>query len=134
MKLLMNGMLGVTMASFAEVFVVGERAGLDIDQVLDVVVASGMGGPATRGAAEMVRTRSFEPRLSASLMLKDLRLLGELAAATRTPISVTAAAQQLFAAVEATGLGELDRAAVVLLIEKLAGLGSSTTTADNRSS
>ncbi len=123
-KLLLNGMLGVTMAVFAEMLALGERAGIDRAALLDVIAASGMGGPATRNAAELVRRREFTPRLSAALMLKDLRLLGDLAAATTTPVPVTAAAQQLFAATTAAGWGELDRAAVLLLLERLAGVPS----------
>ncbi len=121
-KLLFNGMLGVTMAAFAEALAVGQKAGIDRELLLDVIAASGMGGPATRNAAEMVSQRDFTPRLSAALMLKDLRLLGELAAATTTPVPLAAAAQQLFAATVASGWGELDRAAVLLLLERLAGL------------
>jgi 3-hydroxyisobutyrate dehydrogenase len=117
LKLLNNAMLGVTMASFAEMLVVGQRAGLDRDAILDF-----MDGPAARGAAQIVREGTFEPRLSAALMLKDLKLFGELAAATTTSIPATSATQQLFAAMVAMGWGDLDRAAVVLLLERLAGL------------
>jgi len=122
MKLLNNGMLGVIMASFAEVLTVGQKAGLEIDQILDVITASGMGGRATLGAANSVRQRDFSPFLSSALMLKDLRLLGELAASTTTSIPVTSATQQLYAAMVNQGWGELDRAAVVLLLEQMAGL------------
>jgi 3-hydroxyisobutyrate dehydrogenase-like beta-hydroxyacid dehydrogenase len=124
MKLLNNGMLGAIMASFAEVLTVGQKAGLEVDQILDVVVASGMGGRATQGAANSVRQRNFAPFLSSDLMLKDLRLLGELAALTTTAIPVTTATQQLFTAVVNQGWGALDRAAVVLLLERMAGLST----------
>jgi 3-hydroxyisobutyrate dehydrogenase-like beta-hydroxyacid dehydrogenase len=122
MKLLNNGMLGVIMASFAEVLTVGQKAGLQVDQILDVITASGMGGRATLGAANSVRQRDFAPFLSSALMLKDLRLLGELAASTTTSIPVTSATQQLYTAMVNQGWGELDRAAVVLLLEQMAGL------------
>jgi 3-hydroxyisobutyrate dehydrogenase-like beta-hydroxyacid dehydrogenase len=102
--------------------VVGHKAGIAVDVLLNVVTASGMGGPATRGAAEMVRRRDFTPRLSAALMRKDLRLLGELAAATTTATPVTGATEQLYAAAVAAGWGELDRAAVLLLLEQLGGI------------
>jgi 3-hydroxyisobutyrate dehydrogenase-like beta-hydroxyacid dehydrogenase len=72
----------------------------------------------------MVRRRDFEPRLTVDLMLKDLRLLGQLAASTGTPTTVTAATEQLYTAAASMGLGSLDRAAIVLLVERLAGLES----------
>jgi 3-hydroxyisobutyrate dehydrogenase-like beta-hydroxyacid dehydrogenase len=126
MKLLNNGMLGVIMASFAEVLTVGQKAGLEVEQILDVVTASGMGGRATLGAANSVRQRDFAPFLSADLMLKDLRLLGELAGSTTTAMPVTSATQQLYAAMVNMGWGSLDRAAIVLLLEQLAGLAPRT--------
>jgi 3-hydroxyisobutyrate dehydrogenase-like beta-hydroxyacid dehydrogenase len=122
MKLLNNGMLGVTMAVFAEVLTVGQRAGLDADVILDVISGGSMGGRATQGAAQIVREGTFEPRLSAALMHKDLRLLGELASSTMTPLPVTSATQQLFAAMVAMGWGDLDRSGVVKVIERLAGM------------
>ncbi len=121
-KLLMNSMLAVTMASFAEALVVGEKAGLDTNLLLDVMTGSSTTSRATQGAAAMVREREFEPRLSAELMLKDLRLFGELAASTHTPVAVASATRQVYEAMVAMGWGDLDRAAVVLLIERLAGM------------
>jgi 3-hydroxyisobutyrate dehydrogenase-like beta-hydroxyacid dehydrogenase len=124
-KLLMNSMLAVSMASFAEALVAGENAGLDVDLLLDVMTGSATASRATRGAAEMVRAREFEPRLSAALMLKDLRLFQEMAADTHTPVPVTGATRQLYEAVVSMGWADLDRAAIVLLLERLAGIDRS---------
>jgi 3-hydroxyisobutyrate dehydrogenase-like beta-hydroxyacid dehydrogenase len=49
-------------------------------------------------------------------------LLRESAAESSTPIPVTGSTEQLYAAMEAMGWGELDLAAVVLLMERLAGI------------
>ena len=55
-------------------------------------------------------------------MLKDLRLFQEMASDTHTPVPVTAATRQLYEAVVSMGWGDLDRAAVVLLLERLSGI------------
>src|SRR5437867_2308348 len=59
-KLLMNSMLAVTMASFAEALIAGQKAGIDVNVLLDVMAGSSTASRATRGAAEMVRAREFE--------------------------------------------------------------------------
>src|SRR5437879_3011568 len=74
-KLAVDGLLACSQASLAEGLVLGERAGLDRELLLEVFAGSSMVSPALRGAIQTMRERTFEPRLTTRLLAKDLRLL-----------------------------------------------------------
>jgi 3-hydroxyisobutyrate dehydrogenase-like beta-hydroxyacid dehydrogenase len=126
LKLALNTLVGTTMAAWAEALVLGEKAGLDWRQMIEVFVGSAVGSPLVKYKAPQLAERNLAPVFSARLMRKDYDLA--LAAArdldVATPLS--SLAQQLYQATIGSGWGELDFAAVLLLIEQASGLGAVT--------
>jgi 3-hydroxyisobutyrate dehydrogenase-like beta-hydroxyacid dehydrogenase len=104
-----------------EGLVVGQKAGLSIDKVLEVIQASGFASPyfAFKGAA--IRERNFDPHFSVDLLHKDQTLMLAEAARQRAPMPCLAAVREVFAAARAQGLGQEDISAVIQVLERAAG-------------
>jgi 3-hydroxyisobutyrate dehydrogenase-like beta-hydroxyacid dehydrogenase len=117
LKLATNLMLAHLAAGFSEAILLAQRAGLDPKRYLDVLEASTFRSPwyQTKGIG-MIK-RDFAAHFALKHMHKDLRLMGELAKETKTFLPVTKAIEQLFAASEAAGKGDLDYSAILAQIE-----------------
>jgi len=122
-KLIGNTVISFMLEGLCEGLVVGQRAGLSIDKLLEVIQASGFASPyfAFKGAA--IRQRNFDTHFSIDLLHKDQTLMLAEAAQERVPMPGLAALREVFAAARAQGLGQADIAAVIQVLERSAGLG-----------
>jgi len=118
LKLATNLMLAHLGAGFAEGLLLVQRAGLDPKRYLEVLEASTFRSPwyQTKGAG-MIK-REFAPHFALKHMHKDLRLMSELAEETGTAVPITKTVEQLFAASEGAGKGELDYSAILAFLEE----------------
>ena len=109
-----------TLAAVAEGILLGERAGLDPQALVEAIG----GGAATSwmwtSLGPRMQQRDFAPGFMVKLQQKDLRLALAAASAVGTPLPVTALVQQLLASVEAHGGGRLGTQAIVTALEALA--------------
>jgi 3-hydroxyisobutyrate dehydrogenase-like beta-hydroxyacid dehydrogenase len=122
-KLITNGVLGSALAAFAEGVALAERAGIDRETVLDILANGANASPALKGSIQRVRDTAFDqPRLTTALLAKDLRLLTEAAATCGAIVPVATTARELYQSASNMGLADLDSSAVLLLLEKLAGV------------
>ena len=98
------------------------KSGLDLPTLHGALT----GGAANSWALEVlggkIIARDFQPAFMVRLQQKDLRLVLEAAYENRTPLPITALAQQLFAVVEAEGRGEDGTQSLARVFERLAGL------------
>ena len=117
LKLATNLMLAHLAAGFAEGLLLVQRAGLDPKRYLEVLEASTFRSPwyQTKGAG-MVK-REFAVHFALKHMLKDLRLMEELATDVKAAVPVTRAVERLFAESESAGRGELDYSAILAQLE-----------------
>lgn len=112
MKLINNLVLGAFMASIAEALAFGEKAGMDREQVLDIL-KSGAGNSVVLDAKrEKLLTEDFSTHFSAALMYKDLHYMQDLARQMRWPLFTGSAVKELFAMTFPRGLDSLDFSAV----------------------
>jgi len=121
MKLVVNTLLGVGMQAVAEAVVLGEKAGLDRNLLLDVLATTAVIAPALVGKLERVAKDDYSPQFPLQLMNKDFRLILETAAEMKVPMPATVAALQ----VNSVKFGEqadADFSIVVELMERLATL------------
>jgi 3-hydroxyisobutyrate dehydrogenase-like beta-hydroxyacid dehydrogenase len=81
-----------------------------------------MTSPAIKGSLQRIQAGSFEPRLTTTLLAKDLRLLNEAAASTGSVVPMAGAAAQLYRSAANMGWADQDTAAVLLLLQRLSGL------------
>ena len=121
MKLIGNTVISFMLEGLCEGLVVGGKAGLRVETMLDVIMASGFASPyyAFKGGA--IARREFDQHFSIDLLVKDQTLMLEAAAAQRTPMPGLAAIREVCQAARGQGLGQEDIVAVVKALEQMAG-------------
>src|SRR5262245_29816844 len=121
-KLIGNTFISFMLEGLCEGIVVGRKAGLSIEKILEVVQASGFASPyyAFKGGA--IARRDFQQHFSIDLLVKDQGLMLAEAAASCTPMPGLAAIREVFQEARAQGLGQEDIGAVVKALEAAAGV------------
>jgi len=117
MKLIGNTIISFMIEGLAEGAVLGERAGVPLETILDVVQASGFASPywAFKGGA--MQRRDFETHFAIDLLHKDQALALSEGAARRVPLPGLAAIHQMTGVARALGFGEEDIAAQIKAVE-----------------
>ena len=126
MKLVVNTLLGVGMQAIAEAVVLGEKAGLDREHLLDVLSQTAVIAPAHVGKLAKIAIHDYTPQFPLRLMNKDFTLILKAAAEARIPMPATEAAFRVNSE-ELAGSEEEDFSAVLRRMEVVAGI------ADDRS-
>lgn len=122
MTKLVNQVVGAcTLAAVAEGVHLAARAGLDPDAVVAAVGSGAASSWMMQHLAPRMQRHDFAPGFMVRLQQKDLRLALAAAADVGAPLPATALVQQLFAAVEAQGGGDLGTQALLAAFEALAG-------------
>lgn len=121
MKVINNTLLGLGLQAVAEALALGNKAGLNFDQLLDVLGQSTVVAPAHKGKLLNARSGEYPANFPLRLMHKDFGLALGLAAQLRVPMPATAVAQQLCAAELAKDVEE-DFSATIRLMQEMAGL------------
>jgi 3-hydroxyisobutyrate dehydrogenase len=120
MKLVVNTLLGVGMQAIAEAVVLGEKAGLDRDRLLEVLSKTAVIAPAHVGKLARVATNDYSPQFPMRLMNKDFHLILKAAAQESVPMPVTEAAFRVNSE-ELAHSEEEDFSAVLRRMEEVAG-------------
>ena len=121
-KLIGNTLISFMLEGLCEGIVLGRKAGLSIETILKVVMASGYQSPYYMFKGTAIASRDFEQHFSIDLLVKDQTLMLAEAAKQRTPMPGLAAIRQVFEAARAQGFGQEDIAAVVKALEAGAAL------------
>ena len=108
------------MLACSEGIALARNAGLDPAIMVDVVSSGAGGSWALSNLGPKIVQDDMRPGFMIDLLVKDLRLAGELAQQALVGIPGAALAQQLFVAAQADGLGKLGTQALSKIIEKLA--------------
>jgi 2-hydroxy-3-oxopropionate reductase len=112
--------VAVTIAAVSEALVLGSKAGVDPEQILDVLG----GGLAGNKVMEMRRRNflehDFTPGFRIDLHHKDLNIALESGDAYGVPLPVTSVVQQYMRALRAKGHGSDDHSGLLRLVEELA--------------
>jgi len=117
-----NNLIALTsMVTAMEGLLLGQRAGLDLLQLRDVVMTASGAGPQVLGAAHQYRTRRYResvtPQAALRLAVKDLELGVELAAEVGLPVRTAEAALGLWREAEAAGMAETEIFALLDFLE-----------------
>ena len=122
MKLINNMLLQVQVVAIAEGMVLGAKAGLDPQRVVEVLrVSTGRSEALERSGTRMV-ARDFSPSGTTDISYKDQELETALAKALGVPMLLANVTQQFYQMARAAGYGKEDGSAVVKVIERLAGV------------
>jgi len=123
MKLLNNLLSATAMAISSEAVVMGVKAGLDAQQIVDVINAgTGRNSATADKIPRCVIPRKFDTGFAIELLNKDVRLCLEEADALGVPMVVGTAVRQLLAITQASQGANADMTETVRLLEKWAGV------------
>jgi 3-hydroxyisobutyrate dehydrogenase len=125
MKLVVNTLLGVGMQAIAEAVVLGEKAGLGRERLLEVLAQTALIAPAHMGKLARVASNDYSPQFPLRLMNKDFQLILTAAAQEHVPMPATEAAFRVNADESAKG-DEEDFSAVLRRMEEVAGIGANS--------
>lgn len=122
-KLVNNMMTIINGLTAMEAMVVGAKAGLDLERLLEVVEA-GTGGSFSLNVIRYVIFRgNFDPaKFALSLAAKDLRIAAEYADEIGVEMNVVPHAAEVLADAMAEGMGDRDWSSYITLIERSAGV------------
>jgi 3-hydroxyisobutyrate dehydrogenase-like beta-hydroxyacid dehydrogenase len=123
-KLVGNTIISFMLEGLCEGLVVGRKAGLSIETMIEVIMASGYASPYFTFKGGAIARRDWDTHFSIDLLVKDQGLMLDEASAHRTPMPGLAAIREVFQAARAQGFGAEDIAAVMKAVESAAGLGS----------
>jgi 3-hydroxyisobutyrate dehydrogenase-like beta-hydroxyacid dehydrogenase len=123
MKFVANLLVAIHNVSAAEAFVLGMKAGLDAKTVLRVLGDSAATSRMlqVRGP-QMVAGRYRDATMKVEVWQKDMRIIGEFAAAHGAPTPLFNASAAIYNAAMAQGFAEQDTASVCAVLEALAGV------------
>jgi 3-hydroxyisobutyrate dehydrogenase len=121
-KLIGNTIISFMLEGLCEGAAVARRAGVALQTVLEVVMASGFASPYYAFKGDAIIRRDWDTHFSIDLMHKDQTLMLDEADVHRVPMPGLAAIREVFQAARAQGWGEQDIVAVVKAVEAAAGL------------
>ena len=122
LKLVNNLMAAANFAVASECLVMGAKAGLDADTMVDVInKSSGRSFVSEAFVTKSVLERSFDFGFRMELMNKDMRLALEEAEALGTTMMTTTAAKQLYAFAMAHGAVGRDVTSLIKVLEEWGG-------------
>jgi 3-hydroxyisobutyrate dehydrogenase len=108
--------------AMCEALMFAAKMGVDPRKMVEAVSAGAATSWAIQNLAPKVLARDFRPGFKVAHQQKDLRLVLEAADEQHLPLPGAALAHQLFAAIEADGLGGEGVQALAKALEKLAGV------------
>jgi len=121
-KVLSNALAAANVTALAQALLIGKRAGVDLERMVEVLPRSAGGSRMVELKARPMLEHDFTPLFKLEHMLKDAGLALDTARELGVPFPAAAQARELLSAGAGRGLGEQDFAAVVEVLESLAGL------------
>jgi len=122
MKLVGNLIVALEMEALAEGLVLAQKAGLDLNTVMEVVKVADFRSPLLVGNGQNILKRDFSPSFALKLMLKDADLIEKFAGSLQSPIPALRVVQKNLESAVALGFGKENASAVIKALEKEAGV------------
>lgn len=127
MKLVVNTLLGVGMQAIAEAVTLGEKVGLDREQLLEVLSKTAVIAPAHMGKLTKAAINDYTEQFPLRLMNKDFQLILDAALQENVSMPATEAAFYVNSD-ELARHAEEDFAAVLRRMEEVAGINNAVVT------
>lgn len=117
-KLLNNLLVGIQVASFAEMLALAERMGIDADCAAQFISTGAPGSPIVKLAMQRIKAGDFTANFSVRLMAKDLVYAVREAELVSANSSMTSAAKRIFEAAIKKGLEGKDLCSVIEVLRE----------------
>lgn len=124
MKIIANLLVAIHNVSTAEALVLAKKAGLDLNQAVDVL-ADGAGGSRmleVRGPM-MANDGYGQPGMNVGVFMKDIAIISDYARSIGAPIPLLNSATPIYTSALAHGWGGSDTASVFAILADMANLG-----------
>src|SRR6266571_5828276 len=118
MKLVGNLIVALEMEALAEGLVLAQKAGLDLNTVMEVVKVADFRSPLLVGNGQNILKRDFSPSFALKLMLKDAGLIEKFGQSLESPIPGLRVAKKNLASAVALGFGQENASALIKALEK----------------
>jgi putative dehydrogenase len=113
MKFVANHLVAIHNVASAEAMLLAERAGLDLNQVIEMIAPGAGGSRMFQMRAPMMASRSYEPAtMRISTWKKDMAIIAEFAGEVGCETPLFSMTQPVYTQAMAMGLGNQDTAAV----------------------
>jgi len=122
MKLVGNLIVALEMEALAEGLVLAQKAGLDLNTVMEVVKVADFRSPLLVGNGQNILKRDFSTSFALKLMLKDAGLIEKFAGSLQSPIPALLVVQKNLESAVALGFGKENASAVIKALENEAGV------------
>ena len=122
MKLVGNLIVALEMEALAEGLVLAQKAGLDLNTVMEVVKVADFRSPLLVSNGQNILKRDFSTSFALKLMLKDAGLIQEFAGSLQSPIPALRVVEKNLESAVALGFGKQNASAVIKALEKEAGV------------
>jgi L-threonate 2-dehydrogenase len=122
MKFVANHLVAIHNVASAEAMLLAERAGLDLNQVVEMVAPGAGGSRMFQMRAPMMARRSYEPAtMRISTWKKDMAIIAEFAGELGCETPLFTLTQPVYTQAMAMGLGDQDTAAVFEVLKANGG-------------
>jgi len=118
MKLVGNLMVALELEALAEGLVLAQKAGLDLNTVMEVVKVADFRSPLLVGNGQNILKRDFSTSFALKLMLKDAALIEKFAASLQSPIPALCVVEKNLESAVDLGFGKENASAVIKALEK----------------
>jgi 3-hydroxyisobutyrate dehydrogenase-like beta-hydroxyacid dehydrogenase len=122
MKLVGNLIVALEMEALAEGLILAQKAGLDLNTVMEVVKVADFRSPLLVSNGQNILKRDFSPSFALKLMLKDAGLIEKFAESLQSPIPALRVVGKNLESAVALGFGKENASAVIKALEKEAGV------------
>jgi 3-hydroxyisobutyrate dehydrogenase-like beta-hydroxyacid dehydrogenase len=118
-KLLNNLMVGFYNHGVAEVILLGERMGVNLDMVYDnLSVSYGQSRMYERNYKQFIANNNFKPGFTISLLLKDLKIAKEMAEECGAPLPIGYQLIEYLSTAVSKGFGNKDMSSIYLFLKE----------------
>jgi 3-hydroxyisobutyrate dehydrogenase-like beta-hydroxyacid dehydrogenase len=122
MKLVGNLIVALEMEALAEGLVLAQKAGLDLNTVMEVLKVADFRSPLIASNGPNILKRDFSPSFALKLMLKDAGLIEKFAGSLQSPIPALRVVEKNLESAVTLGFGKENASAVIKALEKEAGV------------
>src|ERR1700730_4427064 len=122
MKLVGNLIVALELEALAEGLVLAQKAGLDLNTVMEVVKVADFRSPLLVGNGQNILKRDFSTSFALKLMLNDTNLIGKFGESLKSPIPGLRIVEKNLESAVTLGFGKENASAVIKALEKEAGV------------
>jgi 3-hydroxyisobutyrate dehydrogenase-like beta-hydroxyacid dehydrogenase len=122
MKLVGNLIVALELEALAEGLVLAQKAGLDLNTVMEVVKVADFRSPLLVSNGQNILKRDFSTSFALMLMLKDAGLIEQFGESLASPIPALRVVEKNLASAVALGFGKENASALIKALEKEAGV------------